>query len=626
MRATSLRSELTRASMITTVIALLLCAAALLTYEYTTYRKVWLNDLGAQADLIARTSVAALEFDDQKAATENLSLFRLQPRVVDAAIFDSTPKQFARYPDNAATKGVPLELDAALVAAKSRFRGSLVEVAYPIERGGQRVGMVYLSARHDVAQRLASYGAIVLTVIALSAGVAFFIFNRLQDAVVRPLGEITGVAREVIRTRNWKLRAGSTRYTDVSLLAEAFNGMLVEVQERTTELELEMTERTRAERELKEADRKKDEFLAVLAHELRNPLAAMKMATVLLARSAASPQKSVRAVEIIDSQLEHMVRYINDLLDVSRIKTGKLSLQLEPVDLAAIVATSVESALSTAQDKHLDLQFHFGVSSVPLLGDASRLAQIMSNLIGNACRYTPAGGKVEVSISRHSQSVEVSVKDSGVGISIEMQTKVFELFEQGDKSLERGNAGLGIGLTLARQLANLHGGDILVASAGAGCGSTFTLQLPISEAVQQLEARDGLAALTPRVKDIRVLIADDNIDLASGLAELLEAEGCSVQVVHDGEAALSAAHTFLPHVALLDIGMPKLNGYEVARQLKRNPATSEICLFAISGWGQNSDIAMALEAGFQSHFVKPVPMTPLLAAIADSTLEAATGP
>jgi len=249
------------------------------------------------------------------------------------------------------------------------------------------------------------------------------------------------------------------------------------------------------------------------------------------------------------------------------------------------------------------------------------LLQVFANLLTNACRYTPEGGRIDVRVDCDGQAVRVAVSDTGVGISAAMQERVFDLFEQGDKSLERGNTGLGIGLTLAKQLVLLHGGSISVASEGIGRGSTFTVRLPVvapppapvqpPETVRKLHS----TALT----HLRILLADDNVDFALSLQAALEGAGMDVRTVSDGQAGLRAAQDWRPDVAILDIGMPGLNGYDLARALRGDPATADIILFAVSGWGQASDKELAREAGFDRHFVKPVPPDVLTGAIAEAT-------
>ncbi|WOB05958.1 ATP-binding protein [Piscinibacter gummiphilus] len=615
MKLTTLQSQLTRASLLTTFLVLLVCSAALLTYEYITSRSNWAAEMRTQADFIAHNSAAALVFNDPRAAQENLSLLHLQQRIHTAAIYDKDGRVFAFFRAQG-QEPLPSTVDPALLRAGVVFSGSSMTLAYPIRHEDERVGTVYIEGGHDMLGRIATYGLILIAVMSMGLGIAVLFFNRLLRRVARPLDEMTQVAQEVMTKRAWGLRARETEYQDIGVLVNAFNNMLAEVQARTSELEVEMAERVRAEQGLRQADRRKDEFLATLAHELRNPLAPMTTALALIRREKSPPEVREKSMAILQRQLAQLVRLIDDLLDVSRVSTGKLSLRIERVELVDLLRGTVEMFQGLAGDKGLSLSFEEPGITVPLAGDAARLAQVFSNLLTNACRYTPLGGRIAVSVSCTDDMVEVAVQDSGLGIEPALQHRIFDLFEQGDKSLERGSAGLGIGLTLARQLVQLHGGEITVYSAGRNKGSRFMVRLPL-EPVDRLpssptspttssasspEPRPAASAARP----MRLLVADDNVDFATSLAELLRGLGHTVEVVHDGAAALAAAKRHPPEVALLDIGMPHLNGYELARKLRAERDLDATLLVAITGWGQARDREEAMRAGFDHHLTKPV--------------------
>lgn len=606
MMPTTLQAQLTRASLVTTFLVLLVCSAALLTYEYITYKQTWAAEARTQADLIAHNSAAALVFDDPRTAQENLSLLHVQQRIEAAAVYDKAGRVFAFYRSRG-QEPLPPTVDPTLMRNGLRFSGSTLEMAYPIRHEDERIGTVYLQARHDLLGRIATYGLILVAVMSMGLGIAVVFFNRLLREVSRPLDEMTAVAHEVMARRDWGLRARETAYQDIGVLVKAFNGMLAEVEARTGELEVEMAERVRAEQGLRQADRRKDEFLATLAHELRNPLAPMATALALIRRERSTPAQRERSMAILQRQLAHMVRLIDDLLDVSRVSTGKLSLKVERVELAELLRAAVELFLPIATDKDLALGFEDEGPPVYLAGDAARLSQVFSNLLSNACRYTPAGGRIQVTLLRGEGQVEVAVQDSGLGIEPAMQGKIFELFEQGDKSLERGSAGLGIGLTLARQLVQLHGGEISVHSAGRGQGSCFSVRLPLDNTLQLSPPAAVRTPVSPAdPAGLRILVADDNVDFATSLAELLRASGHEVAVVHDGAAALASATHQPPDVALLDIGMPHVNGYDVARRLKAQATLQHTRFIAITGWGQAADREEAARAGFHHHLTKPV--------------------
>lgn len=615
MKSTSLREQLMRAAMLTTSVAILLSAGALLLYELISYRQTWVADLRTQARLLAGASVAALEFDDSKAAHENLRLLRSHPNIRSATLYDSTGALFAAY----AEPGVRVEARRveAPASLEPSFHGTSLEVAFPVDAGGERLGILYLSARHDIWSRLLDFGTILLVLGSLSMAAAFLLFARLQVRITAPLERMTRVAGDVVSSHNWALRAPATHYRDLGKLVDAFNNLLSECEARTRELEREMESRRGIELELRKADEKKDAFLATLAHELRNPLAPMTSAVALMQMAKASPETRSKALVVLDRQIKHMVRLVNDLLDASRIATGKLALDVEPLELGELVVHAVDGAQTMAEECGVTLTLWPCNEEVWSAGDAVRLTQVFSNLLNNACRYTPAGGQVYVSVVGDAQSVVIAVRDTGVGVARHMQSRIFELFEQANDSQERGRAGLGVGLTLCRQIVELHQGTIELSSAGPGCGSCFSVKLPRLR--PDNVAFDTVPSKkTAHLRRLRILVADDNVDLAENFAELLRAGGHAVEVVYDGDAALQRAKLNLPDIALLDIGMPKLDGYEVARQLKSAAPTDKIHLVAISGWGQPADKENALQAGFDHHLVKPVQAQELVRILVDA--------
>ncbi|WP_332747176.1 hybrid sensor histidine kinase/response regulator [Hydrogenophaga sp.] len=603
MRPTSLHQQLMRASMLTTFVAILLSAGALLAYELTIYRNAWVADLRTQAELIARSTAAALEVKDNKAARENLLTLKSQPRIQAAAVYGANGELIAVHTTDPSAVWARMAVD--LPTWGPRFRGATLEMTQPIERDGTRLGTLYLKARHDVWSRLSDFAWIVLVVSALSLALAFYLFGRLRKRATAPLEKMTDIAQEVIESHNWALRAPETHYKDLGVLVNAFNRMLSECETRTRELEREMVTRHDIEQELRQADRHKDEFLATLAHELRNPLSPMTSAVALLRMPTASVATRDKALVVLDRQLKHIVRLINDLLDASRMATGKLSLERELLDVGELLSTVTEGVVSLADQHGLQLSLHLPRRTLCVEGDSVRLTQVFSNLLSNACRYTRRGGQVKVTLAEEGLWVRIHVSDTGIGVEPAMQERIFNLFEQADKTLARGSAGLGVGLTLSRQIIELHQGTLSMSSAGLDQGSCFTVSLPRLDC----GVRDGQEAAatgaTP-VRPLRILVADDNVDLADNFSEILRAVGHDVETVYDGEAAVRAAQEHVPDIALLDIGMPGLNGYDVARRLRANLATCGVHLVAITGWGAAEDKDAAKQAGFDHHLLKPV--------------------
>jgi PAS domain S-box-containing protein len=364
--------------------------------------------------------------------------------------------------------------------------------------------------------------------------------------------------------------------------------------------------------ELRKADRQKDDFLAMLAHELRNPLAAIDYAVQL---SKISPEQAASASEIIHRQVRQLARLIDDLLDISRITRDKIELQKEVVDAATLVNRAAGTARPTIEEHQHQLIVQIAPEDMPLFADPTRIEQILVNLLTNAAKYTPAGGRITLEAFPQNDQLLFKVKDTGVGIPTEMLPRVFELFTQVNPAIDRTKGGLGIGLTVVRRLAEMHGGTVSATSEGLGKGSEFTVRLPQNKDVvtKGAEARP-IAGVRP---GLRVLVVEDNIDTARSVALLLENANCQTKIVHDGLAALESVEGFNPEVVLLDIGLPGLDGYEVARRLRAAPEYARVRLIAISGYGQAQDRERSKDAGFDHHLVKPVEIDSLLAILAE---------
>ncbi|WP_434382424.1 ATP-binding protein [Melittangium boletus] len=376
----------------------------------------------------------------------------------------------------------------------------------------------------------------------------------------------------------------------------------------------DLTEQKRAEASLQEASRRKDEFLAMLAHELRNPLAPVRSALKLLTTHATLDEKSQHALDVIERQTTNLARLVDDLLDVSRITRGRIELRKSPVALPALVDSALQSVQPLLDERRHEVSVTLPRKPLYTFGDAVRIEQIIVNLITNAAKYTDPEGLLRVSLERAGTVAEIRVKDSGIGIAPEMLGRVFNLFEQAERGLDRSQGGLGIGLTVVKNLVDLHGGTIEARSEGVGRGSEFIVRLPLSEGPATPTASPSPASPAPAPvpesapppSTRRILVVDDNVDAADTLAELLQTWDHTVWQAHDGHAALKAAEEHRPDVVLLDIGLPGMDGYEVARRLRAGPLGPGLTLVALTGYGQASDRSRALEAGFDKHFVKPV--------------------
>ncbi|MGC4061051.1 MAG: ATP-binding protein [Aquabacterium sp.] len=472
----------------TTCLALLLSASALLIYELRDYRAMRIADLRAQADIIDRATTSAVVFGDTKAGRENLSMLRLRPQITAAGIYRNDGTLFATYlKPNVANVAFP-----TFKTGRSGYEitSGVLEIYHPLRQNNEPLGTLYIRTEYDITGRLIDYLVILLGVMATSLAAAALIMGRLQRSVTDPILQVAQVARDVMAQRDFSLRAPKTSEDEVGELVDAFNGMLAEVAARTTALEqtnhhlsVEMTERHKAEEALKMAARKKDEFLATLAHELRNPLAPISNATEILRRIGNDdPALRLRALDIMSRQLRQMVRLIDDLLDVSRITTGKLLLHPEQVDLVNVLQSAIEIATPLLEKHGHVLQVTGMDEPVHVHGDATRLAQVFANLLNNAAKYTDDQGHIALTlrVGPEGKDVAICIKDNGIGISPDMQSVVFDMFFQVGTSTSDGRTGLGIGLTLARRLISLHGGRIEVHSAGVGQGSEFRVYLPLS--------------------------------------------------------------------------------------------------------------------------------------------------
>jgi signal transduction histidine kinase len=438
--------------------------------------------------------------------------------------------------------------------------------------------------------------------------------RQLQD-LNRNLGE----ANERLAEANTTLQAEKTR--ELETLNNILQRANQELEAANRSLQTEVTERARVELALKEADRHKDEFLAMLAHELRNPLAPIRNAVELMHRKAINDPQLVWSRDVIERQLAHMTRLVDDLLDVSRITRGKINLNKEVIEIGALIARTVETVQPLIEERGHELSVQLPTGTLMVLGDPTRLSQALGNVLGNAAKYTERGGHITLSATELESEVEIRVTDNGIGIPADLLPTIFNLFTQLDRTSGPTPGGLGIGLALVQRLIEMHGGSVTAHSDGPGRGSEFVIRLPlfIRERVEAGQSSNKPSALEQSMTNVeeaprnqrRILVADDNNDALESLATLLQLSGHEVYTAANGAVALESAEQHRPEVALLDIGMPKLDGYEVARRIRAQPWGRRITLVALTGWGQDSDRRRSQEAGFDSHLVKPLDLDKL---------------
>jgi PAS domain S-box-containing protein len=372
---------------------------------------------------------------------------------------------------------------------------------------------------------------------------------------------------------------------------------------------VDISDRKLAEEALQQADRSKNEFLATLAHELRNPLAPIRAAVKILQLNANPTSESQSALEVIERQTRQMTRLIDDLLDIARITSNKLDLRKEQIELSEVLNAAVETSRPLIEQCGHKLIVKAPEDPIFLDGDLVRLAQVISNLLNNAAKYTERGGRIWLAAARKRTDAVIKVRDTGIGIPAEILPRIFEMFAQAERSTNGSSGGLGIGLTLVKRLVEMHGGTIAVHSDGRGKGSEFVVRVPVAPSrspAEEVSTKGKHSSENRKSSSVRILVVDDNRDSADSMGLLLKLLGNEVRIVHDGRAAVDVANEFEPRVVLLDIGLPELNGYEAAQKMREQPWGNRATLIAVTGWGHEVDRQRSKNAGFDHHLVKPV--------------------
>ena len=425
--------------------------------------------------------------------------------------------------------------------------------------------------------------------------VATLVFVRERSRTKQFARAMTGLRNVIL------LDLPSSALAMVSAVGSALRG-----RRRQYELRDQIVAEGQAQAALRDADRRKDEFLATLAHELRNPLATICTGVALLERYPERESERPRMLAMMDRQSKLLIKLIDDLLDVSRVATGKLMLAKERVDLREVIDAAVETSRPILEAAKHELRLALPNAPTYVCGDAQRLTQVVGNILRNAAKYTPSHGHLQVSLEENDGMATIAVRDDGIGIPKDMQGRVFDLFTQVNQSLDRSQGGLGIGLSLVKKLVELHGGSVTVHSGGSGQGSTFTISVPLdTERSSAVAAGDDADEPTTH-RELRVLIVDDNVDVADSFAALLELDGYVTKTAYSGPAGLAANDAFRPDVVFCDIGLPGMSGHEVAQRLRADPKNDATFLVAVTGWGNADDRTRTKLAGFDLHLTKPV--------------------
>jgi PAS domain S-box-containing protein len=433
---------------------------------------------------------------------------------------------------------------------------------------------------------------------------AFHADPAVGDEMLRRLREGETLENEEVTLR---ARDGSLRHVLISSNVLWEDGQFIHTRCFTRDITL----RRNAEEALRRSDRLKDEFLATLAHELRNPLAPIRHSLEILKLAGPASPVSERVRDMLDRQVNHLVRLVDDLMEVSRITRSNIQLRKETIDLRDALRSAVESSRPMIDGSGQSLTIDLPAQSVWVDGDMVRLTQVFTNLLNNASKFTPVGANIWLSVSRRAAGVAVSVRDDGIGIPADMLGSVFDMFTQLNRSAARGQGGLGIGLTLVRRLVEMHGGQVEAHSPGSGAGSEFVVTLPLSEAADTRDPRRDVVR-RPALAG-RILVVDDNKDAANSLGALLKLLGAEVDIVYDGPTALARLSEFRPSAIILDIGMPGMDGYEVARKIREDSEFHDVMLIAMTGWSQEEDRVRSRSAGFHHHLIKPADIEALQA-------------
>jgi signal transduction histidine kinase len=589
----------------------------------------------------------------------------IAPHKVNILLVDDQPSRLLTYETVLSDLGQNLVsarsgLEALEKLMRDEFAVVLLDVSMPDMDGFEAARLIHEHPRYEKTpiifvtgvhvselDRLQGYkvGAVDYVSIPvvpeiLRSKVAVLVELYLKRRELRELNRNLAEANQRLAEANTTLQAEKTR--ELELLNHTLQGANTELAEANRALQKEVAERARIEQVLKEADRQKDEFLAMLAHELRNPLAPIMSAVQLMRRRPLVDPQIGWSRDLIERQARHLTRLVDDLLDVSRVTRGKINLSLETIEVATLINRAVETIQPLIQERRHFLSVQLPETPIWVSADPLRLMQVIGNVLGNAAKYTDPGGTITVSARQVGATVQIQVRDTGIGIPAALLPDIFDMFTQLDRSAGHSQSGLGIGLALVRKLLEMHGGSVTASSAGEGMGSEFTLTMPVAAEIRQpvpsismvrqvlaeveipgpakpgsvevnCGVTEGVKAVTEGSSTVRrrILVADDNSDALESLAMLLELGGHEVFSAANGALALESAERHQPEVALLDIGMPKLDGYEVARRIRAQPWGKNIVLVALTGWGQESDRRRSGEAGFDTHLVKPLDLDKL---------------
>jgi signal transduction histidine kinase/ActR/RegA family two-component response regulator len=604
-----------RKLMLTTVlasaVALVLATAAFMAYDWISFEQGLVRRLSGQAELVAYNSATALMFDDPESGTKTLSALQAERPLMAAALYGRDRRRFVAYERDPAAAAAPAMLPPELESAAHVFQGNRLVVSRPVVLRGDRVGtLLIVSDLSERLTRMRRYAAIAAGVFIASLLGGALVGRALQRSISRPILELAEAAQAVSERNDLSVRAPGGGGDEIGALIATFNQMLKDLEGRREELRL-------AHAQADKASRLKDEFLATLSHELRTPLNAIVGWTHLL-RAGLDPDGTTRALDTIARNAMAQTQLIADILDMQRIAAGKLRLDLRPLAAAETIEAALDTVRPAARAKDIDLQAVLDPAAAPILADADRLQQVIWNLLANAVKFTPRGGRVRVTLMRGDSHVEISVEDTGPGIEPAFLPHVFDRFRQADSSSTRRHGGLGLGLAIVRELTELHGGTVGAANRYLGVGAVFTVTLPRMSVTRPAvngderppAAVDDVVHIGdgPHLHAIRVLVVDDEPDARELAAAVLGRHGADVVVASSAGEGVDKLRTLRPHVVLCDIEMPDEDGYAFIRRV-RALLPSEGGLTpagALTAYASTAERMRALAAGFHMHVPKPV--------------------
>jgi signal transduction histidine kinase/ActR/RegA family two-component response regulator len=605
--------------LVTSGIAVTLSSVSHFVNDYQTARRLAVEELENTAAIVLLSAKSALMFQDPDVAKEALHSVIELPEVRTACLFDKNGRLFMPYRRDETAQVCP---QTAPPDGRAVEQGRIIVSKGGIDTDGERFGSMLIRADLSaVEQQLRTQVLILLAVLLIALGVATLLSAWLQSLVSEPISALARAASAVSAQGDYSIRARRTTDDELGMLVDTFNRMLDRIQTRERELsqaneELrhEIAERKRAEQERaellvreREANRLKDEFLATLSHELRTPLNAILGWTRLL-RGHALPESSIEpALEKVERNAQMQARLVEDLLEVSRITTGKLRLDSRPVDLVAITRTALESIGPLAENRGLTLERDIADDTMPTSGDPDRLHQVIWNLLANAVKFTPPGGTVRVTLRRMGEVDELIVSDNGIGIEPSFLPNVFETFRQADASSTRAHGGLGLGLSIVRHLVEAHGGTVTAESAGRDQGATFTVRLPVRAARPAGSNNSGTFPLEGLLQDLSAVVVSDDPAARERLQAAMEAAGANVREASSADEAAALCRAAPTDILVSDLAMPHRDGYSLMEELRTAPAgVRPRIAVALSERGEPEDRARSIHAGFDEHVATPV--------------------